>query len=147
MKDLRGDVITIQPLRKFPVIRDLLVDRSSIQENLMQTNLFIGEYQRDDGNHPALREREHMHQYAAAKCLKCGLCLEVCPNYVGGKTFFGAVFANDCYLVSARNKTKAKEMKKLYGEHFGKTCSKALSCMDVCPMHIPTLASIAKLND
>ena len=42
---LKGDIITIRPLRKFPVIHDLIVDRSSIHENLKRTNVFIGEYQ------------------------------------------------------------------------------------------------------
>ncbi|MCR5206690.1 MAG: hypothetical protein K6E47_16795, partial [Lachnospiraceae bacterium] len=59
---------------------------------------------------------------------------------------FGAAFANDCYLVSARNHEKSKEIKKSYGEHFGSTCSKSLSCMTVCPVGIPILTSIAKLN-
>ena len=48
-------------------------------------------------------------------------------------------------VIDAQNYTKA-EIKKLYGEHFGSTCSKSLSCMDVCPMNIPTIASMAKLN-
>ena len=139
VKDLKGEEIEIRPLRKFPVIHDLIVDRSSIQENLMKTNVFIGEYQpSEDG--------DHGHQYTAAKCLKCGLCLEVCPNYVNGRTFFGAAFANDCYLVAERNRTKAKEISRAYGEHFGSTCSKSLSCMDVCPVKIQTIASIARLN-
>ena len=138
VKDLKGEEIEIRPLRKFPVIHDLIVDRSSIQENLMKTDMYIGEYQpSDDG--------DHEHQYTAAKCLKCGLCLEVCPNYVNGRTFFGATFANDCYLVAARNRTKAKEISRAYGEHFGSTCSKSLSCMDVCPVKIQTIASIARL--
>ena len=139
VKDLKGEEIEIRPLRKFPVIHDLIVDRSSIQENLMKTNVFIGEYQpSEDG--------DHGHQYTAAKCLKCGLCLEVCPNYVNGRTFFGATFANDCYLVAARNRTKAKEIDRAYDEHFGNSCSKSLSCMDVCPVKIRTIVSIARLN-
>ena len=77
--ELKGAEIEIRPLRKFPVIHDLIVDRTSIHENLKQVNVYIGEYQPSpDG--------DHAHQYAAAKCLKCGLCLEVCPNYVNGKT-------------------------------------------------------------
>lgn len=139
LKDLKGKEITIRPLQKFPVIADLVVDRSSIQENLKQTNMYIEAYQPQPGE-------EHEQQYAVAKCLKCGLCLEVCPNYVNGKSFFGAVFANDCYLVQARNHEKAGEVKALYDRHFGSTCSKSLSCEDVCPMHIPTLASIARMN-
>ena len=131
--------LTLRPLRKFPVQRDLIVDRSVIWDNLTSLNISIGEYQ------PA-SQKEQAHSYQAAKCLKCGLCLEVCPNYTNGKTFFGAVFANDCYLVTARNTTKSKEMRTVYNEHFGGNCSKALSCMTVCPAGIPTITSMAKLN-
>lgn len=136
---LKGDIIRISPLKKFPVIHDLIVDRSSIQENLKSANMYIGEYKPSS-------DRDTAHQYSAAKCLKCGLCLEVCPNYTSGKTFFGAAFANDCYLVASRNREKAKEIGKIYKKHFGKDCSKSLSCMDVCPVGIQTIASIAKLN-
>ena len=139
VNDIKEREITVEPLKKFPVVRDLITDRSSIQENLKKTDVYIGEYRPADGE-------DHEHQYTAAKCLKCGLCLEVCPNYTSGETFFGAAFANDCYLVSARNREKAGQIKASYAEHFGKTCSKALSCMDVCPMKIPTIASMAKMN-
>jgi succinate dehydrogenase / fumarate reductase iron-sulfur subunit len=139
VRDLKGKEITIQPLRKFPVIHDLVVDRSSIHDNLRQANVCIGEYQ------PSA-DIDHAHQYAAGKCLKCGLCLEVCPNYVNGHTFFGAAFANDCYLVASRNRAADKRIRTAYAQHFGKTCSKSLSCMEVCPMKISTLASMAKLN-
>ena len=133
LKDLKGKEITIRPLQKFPVVRDLVVDRSSIHENLKQANVCIGEYQPSS-------DADHAHQYAAAKCLKCGLCLEVCPNYVNGNTFYGAVFVNDCFLVSARNREQRGEIRKAYRQHFESDCSKALSCMDVCPMKIPILS-------
>jgi succinate dehydrogenase / fumarate reductase iron-sulfur subunit len=48
--------------------------------------------------------------------------------------------------VAARNGSKADEVGRVYGEHFGGNCSKSLSCMEVCPVKIPTIASIAKLN-
>ena len=65
---------------------------------------------------------------------------------MNGRTFFGAAFANDCYLVASRNSAEGGRIRKIYAEHFGKTCSKSLSCMEVCPMKISTLASMAKLN-
>ncbi len=120
LKNLKGNIITIRPLRKFPVVHDLIVDRSSIHENLKRTDVFIGEYQPQ-------RNEDFRHQYDAAKCLKCGLCLEVCPNYTSGNVFYGALFANDCYLVSVRNKEKAKNIKKIYESHFANVCSKSLS--------------------
>ena len=139
LKDLKGDGITIRPLTKFPVIRDLVVDRSSIHENLKKTNVFIGEYEPPE-------DKDHEHQYTAAKCLKCGLCLEVCPNYEDGGSFYGATFANDCYLVAARNHDKSKEISKVYNEHYKKDCTVVLTCRDICPMGIPMTASMAKLN-
>jgi len=161
IKDLKGDTITIRPLQKFPVIHDLIVDRSVIHENLKEADVCIEEYQPDKnracnkkdekkktiGSYKKARlEKENEHQYTAAKCLKCGLCLEVCPNYVNGKNFYGAAFANDCYLVAVRNRAKSDKIRKTYREHFGGGCSKALSCMDVCPMKISTIASMGKLN-
>ena len=138
-KDLKAPELTLRPLRKFPVLRDLVVDRTSIHENLTKTSICIGEYQPSG-------DPDHFHQYTAAKCLKCGLCLEVCPNYTDGRSFFGATFANDSYLVSVRNREKSGEISHTYRQYFGRSCSKSLSCMDVCPVGIPTIASIAKLN-
>ena len=146
VRDGKNVTVTIEPLKKFPVIRDLIVDRSVIQENLKKTSLYIGEYVPRKERKPKKAEDAHLHQYAAANCLKCGLCLEVCPNYVDGTTFYGALFANDCYLVASRNREREGEIRDCYGTHFGSGCSKALSCMEVCPKEIPTIASMAALN-
>jgi len=139
LRDLGGDLLTIEPLSKFMTVADLVVDRSIIQENLKKEDAYIEEYARRD-------DADHDQMYTVAKCLKCGLCLEVCPNYKGGKKFFGAAFANDCYLIAARSGKRNEDIKKSYNKHFAKSCSKSLSCMDVCPMKIQTLASIARMN-
>lgn len=139
LKDIKGDTVVLEPLKKFTTICDLVVDRGIIQENLRKSNTYIEEYKGAD-------QSEYEHMYAAGKCLKCGLCLEVCPNYKGGKSFFGAAFANDCYLIASRSGTMENAVKESYRTNFENGCSKALSCVDVCPMKIPTLASIAKMN-
>lgn len=139
LRDIKGDTVVLEPLKKFTTICDLVVDRGIIQENLRKSNTYIEEYKGADPS-------EYEHMYAAGKCLKCGLCLEVCPNYKGGKSFFGAAFANDCYLIASRSGTMENVVKESYRTNFENGCSKALSCVDVCPMKIPTLASIAKMN-
>ena len=139
LRDMKGDEIVIRPLRKFPTVSDLVTDRSRIFESLRDSGVYAGE---SSGS----AEADHEHRYAAAKCLKCGLCLEVCPNYGSGRVFYGAAFANDCYLVCSGGSDRAPEIKKEYGRHFSSACSKSLSCMDVCPAGIPTLSSIAGMN-
>ncbi len=139
LRDLKGDELVLEPLRKFPVISDLVVDRGIIQENLKKANAYIGEYEHDDKYSQDL-------EYQIGRCLKCGLCLEACPNYVKGVNFYGALFANDSYFINARRKSDKESVKKNYDEHFAKGCSKSLACEKVCPVNIPTLASMARMN-
>ena len=133
-----GDTILLEPLSKFPVVADLIVDRSAIYENLNRAKAYLSQLATSD-------KRHHKQQYSVAKCLKCGLCLEVCPNYHPGGAFFGAVLANESYLLAtqATDDTQAVEA---YKTHFGAGCSKALSCQTVCPMGIETLTSILRMN-
>ena len=131
--------LVLEPLSKFPVIADLMVDRSIIYENLNSAKAYIE-------SRSVSSKQNHAHQYSVAKCLKCGLCLEVCPNYNAGGTFFGAVFANESYLITTQSAEKPVQVVKEYKTHFGAGCSKALSCQSVCPVGIETITSILKMN-
>ena len=137
IRDIKGNLV-LEPLSKFKVVTDLIVDRGIINENLEA--LYLGEK-------ALYQEKEYEHQYSVAKCLKCGLCLEVCPNYSRGQNFYGALFANETYLAASQSeKERKKPVKVLYKKNFAGGCSKSLACSKVCPMNIPTLASIAKMN-
>lgn len=139
LRDIKGDELTLEPLSKFPVIDDLIVDRSIIESNLHRARAYLGEYKK-------LVEKDFPQLYSTAKCLKCGLCLEVCPNYIKGENFFGALFANEMYLLSFQSADRSVQLKKEYAKHFAAGCSKSLSCVEVCPMGIDTLSSMAKMN-
>jgi succinate dehydrogenase / fumarate reductase iron-sulfur subunit len=137
--EVAKDDLVLEPLSKFPVVADLMVDRSIIYENLNRAKAYLE-------SDIVSSAKSHDHQYSVAKCLKCGLCLEVCPNYHPGGSFFGAVFANESYLITSQSAEKPTALVKEYNTHFGAGCSKALSCQTVCPAGIETITSIMKMN-
>ena len=137
--EVKADTLVLEPLIKFPVVADLVVDRSIIYEQLIQAQVYLEQAAQSD-------KRQYQHQYSVAKCLKCGLCLEVCPNYQPGGEFYGAVLANESYLAASQSADKKTQVVKEYKKHFGAGCSKVLSCQSVCPAQIETLTSILKMN-
>ena len=137
--EVKGEMLVLEPLSKFPVVADLIVDRSIIYENLIGAKAYLESVAKSD-------KKQQKQQYSVAKCLKCGLCLEVCPNYHPGGDFFGAAFANESYLIASQSASKKNQAVKEYKAHFGSGCSKALSCQAVCPAKIETLTSILRMN-
>ena len=136
----QSSLLVLEPLTKFPVVTDLVVDRSILQEYQREAMMYLGTRATPD-------QKEYARQYSAAKCLRCGLCLEVCPNYVpSSREFFGASFANSAYLLYSSSEDRKKEIRKQYARHFEAGCSKSLACRDICPAHLPTLSSIAYMN-
>ena len=120
-------VITLEPLSKFPVIADLLVDRRILQDNLKTLKVWSGE----SGE---VKEKDLDRAYDAALCLQCGCCLEACPNfYPGGKFFSAAGFAPQARLISSLTKEEREDIRKIYSEHIYEGCGKSLACAKVCP--------------
>ena len=139
LRDLSGDAVMLEPLSKFPVIADLAVDRGIIHDSLRDGGIYLGHYR-------AGKKPNDPRLYSAARCLKCGLCLEACPNYARGIKFFGAAFANESFLCASVSEDRAGEISKTYAEYFAGGCSKVLACNKVCPMGIDTLSSIAGMT-
>lgn len=137
--EVKGKALVLEPLSKFPVVADLIVDRGVIYDNLNRAKAYLDGLATSD-------KRHHEQQYSTAKCLKCGLCLEVCPNYRPDGDFFGAVLANESFLVMTQATDKAPQLVKEYKEHFTTGCSKSLSCQAVCPVGLETLTSIIQMN-
>lgn len=65
------------------------------------------------------------------------------PNYTGEDgNFYGAVLANEAYLLYTSSDDRKRDIAKEYRKHFAAGCSKSLACQDICPMKLHTLSSI-----
>src|SRR5579871_501799 len=83
--------VTLEPLSKFPVIRDLAVDRSVLFENLKAVKAWVpvdGTY--DLGSGPRQTQPQQEAAYPLSRCISCCCCMEVCPQFNEQTNFVGA---------------------------------------------------------
>src|ERR1700745_1434683 len=83
--------IRLEPFSKFPVVRDLAVDRAVLFENLKAVKAWVpidGTY--DLGSGPRLSPQEQEGAYPLSRCISCCCCMEACPQFNEDTGFVGA---------------------------------------------------------
>src|SRR5215471_15757783 len=83
--------ITLEPFSKFPVVRDLAVDRSVLFENLKAVKAWVpvdGTY--DLGSGPRMTMEAQEASYPLSRCISCCCCMEACPQFDEDTGFVGA---------------------------------------------------------
>lgn len=141
LKSLKGKKIILEPLSKFPVVKDLIVDRSVIFENLKKINLWLE-------SKATMTEEYYEIRYQSAKCIMCGCCLEVCPNFEAGKDFTGAIAPVNLYRIlnEEQDKKHHTELSDSYKKQYFEGCGKSLACHNICPMNIPVEELMVRTN-
>lgn len=145
-----GEPITLQPLSKFPVVRDLYVDRSRLFEDLKRARAWVpidGTY--DLGPGPPVSPQLQQERYILSRCISCAACLEACPQYLPANSFVGAAVISQVRLFNEHPTgaaLKEQRMAVMTGEGGVHNCSKAGNCVQVCPKDIPLLESIARVQ-
>lgn len=139
LKDLPEEVV-LEPLSKFTCLRDLVVDRSALRMALRQMKVW-------SGSEGTTAEKRLDDVYDASKCLQCGCCLEVCPNYTPGNEFAGAAgFVADFRSAASLKGEEKKERKQEYSRHVYNGCGKSLACHDICPAGINIERILSRSN-
>lgn len=124
------DTIKLEPLRKFPIVADLMVDRDIIFDNLKQMNVW-SEKELTAG------DKVNDIMYEASRCLQCGCCLEVCPNFVSGGKFFGmSAMVPSSRLLTGLDKRSAHDLRKQFAKKITDGCGKSFACRNICPAGI-----------
>jgi succinate dehydrogenase / fumarate reductase, iron-sulfur subunit len=138
--------ITIQPMSKFPIIRDLIVDRSRMFVNLIRIKGWIpvdGYYHQGPG--PNIDPATQDTLYALSRCMTCGCCLDACPQFTLDNDFVGAqVFGQVQYFNShPTGKIDSDErIEVIMGQGGITDCGNAQNCVQVCPKELPLTSAI-----
>jgi succinate dehydrogenase / fumarate reductase iron-sulfur subunit len=144
--------IRLEPMSKFPVVRDLAVDRQFMFESLKRVKAWIpidGTY--DLGEGPRVAPETQEKAYKLSTCISCGNCLEVCPQVTGTSAgdFVGAAIINQVRLFNM-HPTGAMHARERIGALMQPggvhDCANSQNCVKACPKEIPLTESIAEVN-
>lgn len=142
--------ITIEPMSKFPLIRDLQVDRSRMFENLKRIKAWIpidGSWNLGPG--PRITPQVQEEAYPLSRCMTCGCCLEACPQFTKDNAFVGAQVISQVryFNMHPTGKQDAGErLEAVMGEGGITDCGNAQNCVKVCPKEIPLVDSIGAVG-
>ena len=152
-----GDVIILEPMSKFPVVRDLWVDRQRLFHGLERIKAWVpidGTYNLGPGTQE-LPDKQH-ERYVMSTCMSCGCCLEACPQYHKQEdesswdhAFIGAAAISQARLFNSHKVgkvLKAERLDALVGRGGINDCGNAQNCVKVCPKEIPLTESIAAIG-
>ncbi len=152
-----GDTITLEPMSRFPVVRDLMVDRRRLFHGLERVLAWVpidGTYHLGAGP-PSTPQHQQM-RYKLSECMSCGCCLEACPQYAlepdesrWDRAFIGAHAISQARLFNAHPTGKvlaAQRLDVLAGRGGVSDCGNAQNCVKVCPKSIPLTESIAAIG-
>jgi succinate dehydrogenase / fumarate reductase iron-sulfur subunit len=142
--------IVLEPMSKFPTLRDLVVDRSEMFLMLQRIKAFVpidGTFALGAG--PRISEKVRQRGYEFSRCMTCGCCLEACPQYNRRSHFIGAASIGQVFLFNSHPtgaELKEDRLEVLAGPGGIAECGNAQNCQKVCPKDIPLLDAIAQLG-
>jgi succinate dehydrogenase iron-sulfur subunit len=142
--------IRLEPFTKFPLVRDLAVDRSVLFENLRAVKAWVpidGTY--DLGPGPRVMPQDQEAAYPLSRCISCCCCMEACPQFNEETGFVGAATISQVRLFNTHPTgaaLKRERLAALMGDGGIQECGYAQNCVEVCPKDIPLTRSISEVG-
>ena len=162
--------IELQPMSKFPVVRDLVVDRQRMFRALERVHAWVpvDDYY-DRGRGPNESQESQERRYPLSECMTCGCCVEACPQYTKVEVqrrpnetpedyearqaeaeeneFLGAAPISQAMLFNDHttgSMVADERLEALMAPGGVQVCGNAQNCVAVCPKEIPLTTSIAR---
>ncbi len=150
LKQTKTNVITLAPFTKFPLVRDLIVDRSIMFENLKLIHGWIDvDGSQEKGYGPLISPKKQEVMYSLSTCMTCGCCSEACPQMNSRSKFIGPAAISQARLFNANptgKQQRSLRLRPLMQEGGVSDCGNAQNCVEVCPKNIPLTDSIAVMD-
>ncbi|TFH03413.1 MAG: succinate dehydrogenase/fumarate reductase iron-sulfur subunit [Nitrosopumilus sp.] len=151
ISELDSDVVTVEPMNNFPIIRDLAVrfERFFDSHHKIKPYLIREDSEITSNEKEFLQTPEEVEQYIQfSNCIKCGLCNSACPTMATDSSFVGpqALAQAYRYVADSRDKGKDSRLKIIDDSHGIWRCHFAGSCSQVCPKGVDPAMGIQFLR-
>jgi fumarate reductase iron-sulfur subunit len=150
LKDYYPKEIRVEPLRGFPIQRDLVVVMDDFMNKLRSVRPWII---REKDNIKPLKEGEYPQTPAEvasykqySMCINCMLCYAGCPVYFQDNRFLGpaAIAISQRYNLDSRDEGQKERDKSLYSDNGVWMCTNVGECTRVCPKNVDPAGAIQR---
>ena len=151
ISELNSNVVTVEPMYNFPIIRDLAVDFKQMfaAHKKMKPYIIREDSEITPGTKEFLQTPEDVEKYLQfSYCIKCGLCNSSCPTMATDTSFIGPQGLAQAYRYVADNRDEGKKerLKVIDQSHGIWRCHFAGSCSHVCPKGVDPAMAIQLLR-
>jgi fumarate reductase iron-sulfur subunit len=140
--------VVVEPLRNFPVVRDLVVDIGDFMEKLPKVKPWIiRDDEIDVDECENLQTPEELDEYKQfSMCINCMLCYAACPVYGLDPTFVGpaAIALAERYDLDSRDRGARERLDVLIEREGVWGCTFVGECTSVCPKHVDPAGAIQR---
>jgi len=143
--------IRLSASRTFPVVRDLMIDRSVMFESLKRIHGWVDVDGTWEVHNDAPRQnpKTATTAYEISRCMTCGCCMDACPNVNRSSEFIGPAPIAQAHLFNLHPIGEYQKEERLDAlmENGGlASCGNSQNCVQACPKDIKLTEYIAKLN-
>jgi len=151
ISELNSNIITVEPMNNFPIIRDLAVKFEKMFDihHKIKPYIIRDDVELESNTKEFLQSPKEVEQYIQfANCIKCGLCNSACPTMATDSSFVGpqALAQAYRYVADSRDKGKDSRLKIIDESHGIWRCHFAGSCSQVCPKGVDPAMGIQLLR-
>jgi fumarate reductase iron-sulfur subunit len=146
-KDLKQPII-VEPMRNFPVIKDLVTDTDNAMDKFRESKPFIKKVKADKSLEQPQTPAQMKKYEQANQCIKCLLCYSACPVYGNNKNFVGpaAGALAQRYNKDSRDDSKDERIESMIKKNGVFECSFIGECSVACPKNVDPAGAIQKLK-
>ena len=146
---LGGSTITVEPMRGYPVIKDLVVSLDPLVRGLLAVKPWLITHSAPSSDQERLQSPEEREKIDGLyECILCGSCTSSCPSFWADKEYIGPHAALKAYrfIADSRDEGSAEHLRALDDRHGLWRCHTIFNCVEACPKDLNPTKAISELK-